>query len=103
MQTADLAKFPRSKIGPPHQPRAPIERRRLLEQLDSGAQLVLVIAPAGSGKTSLLASWVDEHKAGGGTAADIISAERPFVWYGLDPSDQDPARMVDGLAAAAEF
>ncbi|MDB5077102.1 MAG: transcriptional regulator, partial [Chloroflexi bacterium] len=103
MQTADLAKFPRSKIGPPHQPRAPIERRRLLEQLDSGAQLVLVIAPAGSGKTSLLASWVNEHKAGGGTAADINSSERPFVWYGLDPSDQDPARMVDGLAAAAEF
>jgi LuxR family maltose regulon positive regulatory protein len=41
---------------------------------------VLVCAPAGFGKTALLADWA----RGGG---------RPVAWLGLDAGDSDPARF----------
>jgi len=41
---------------------------------------VLVCAPAGSGKTALLADWA---RRGG----------RPVAWLGLDGGDNDPARF----------
>src|SRR6266545_596747 len=64
-------------------------RPRLVEQLNHGlAQgLTLVCAPAGFGKTALLADWAQR-------------AQRPVAWLSLDPGDNDPARFWRHVAAA---
>jgi LuxR family maltose regulon positive regulatory protein len=68
-----------------------VVRPRLLDRLDQGLtrDLILVCAPAGSGKTALLADW-----AGRG--------QRPVAWLSLDGGDNDPARFWRHTAAALE-
>ncbi len=63
-----------------------IRRQRLIDRLHSQVPLRLqvVTAPAGYGKTTLLA----------GFAADI---EAPVCWYSLDSGDQDPSQLFDGI------
>lgn len=58
-----------------------VPRPRLIERLDEGAErrLTLVSAPAGFGKTTLLAEWVGGPAAGG----------RPAAWLSLDQGDND--------------
>jgi LuxR family maltose regulon positive regulatory protein len=50
---------------------------------------VLICAPAGFGKTSLLADWAR-------------SAGRPVAWLGLDAGDNDPARFWRYVVAALD-
>jgi LuxR family transcriptional regulator, maltose regulon positive regulatory protein len=59
-----------------------VPRPRLVQALSEGLARgrVLICAPAGFGKTSLLAHWA----RGGG---------RPVAWLGLDVGDNDPARF----------
>jgi ATP/maltotriose-dependent transcriptional regulator MalT len=66
-------------------------RRRLVEALDEGLARgrMLVCAPAGFGKTALLAGWA----RGGG---------RPVAWLGLDGGDSDPARFWRYVVAALD-
>ncbi|MFM9108716.1 MAG: LuxR C-terminal-related transcriptional regulator, partial [Chloroflexota bacterium] len=66
-------------------------RARLSALLDAAARhpLVEVIAPAGYGKTTLLASWAREN-----------AAARPVAWLTLDPADADLARFAAHLVAA---
>jgi LuxR family transcriptional regulator, maltose regulon positive regulatory protein len=68
-----------------------VPRRRLVEALGEGLARgrVLVCAPAGSGKTALLADWA----RGGG---------RPVAWLGLDGGDSDPARFWRYAVAALD-
>jgi len=68
-----------------------VPRPRLTERLDEGlAQgLVLVCAPAGYGKTALLADWVQR-------------GEHPVAWLCLDPGDNDPARFWRHVVAALD-
>lgn len=49
----------------PQLSRAPVRRPRIHELLERGAsaRLTLIVAPAGSGKTTALAQWVDERSA----------------------------------------
>src|SRR5215510_10404044 len=77
-----------------HVPRARpgfVNRPRLTARLDEGLarRLILVCAPAGYGKTELLAAW-----ASGG--------RRPVAWLSLDEGDNDPARFWRHVAAALE-
>ena len=77
-----------------HMPRPPpgfVPRRRLVEALGEGLVRgrVLVSAPAGFGKTALLADWA----RGGG---------RPVAWLGLDDDDSDPARFWRYAVAALD-
>ena len=60
---------------------------RLNDGLAAGNRLTLVSAPAGFGKTALVAEWV----AGCG---------RPVAWLSLDPGDSDAARFLTYLIAA---
>ena len=65
----------------------------LVEKLRSGRErtLTLVCAPAGYGKTTLLAQWA---------AAD---ADRtPFAWVSLDAMDSDPARLWGHVITALQ-
>jgi LuxR family maltose regulon positive regulatory protein len=66
-----------------------VERPELLGRLvaASHAPVVLVSAPAGYGKTTLLALWRELD-------------ERPFAWVSLDASDNDPIALVAALLSA---
>ena len=57
----------------------PVLARRLAR---ARAKLVLIDAPAGYGKTTLVAQWR-------GSAAE----DRPFAWVSLDPDDNDPVSL----------
>lgn len=62
-----------------------VPRPRLVQRLDQGAEhtLTLISAPAGFGKTTLLAEWVGETAAG----------ERPAAWLSLDQGDNNLERF----------
>jgi len=79
------------KVTPPRVPRHQLTRSRLQsdhERLRDGA-IVLVQAPGGYGKTSLLAQWRREHLAQG----------RVVAWLTAQAQD-DVVRFVQGLALA---
>jgi LuxR family maltose regulon positive regulatory protein len=60
-----------------------VQRQEVIRRLpESGAKLVLVSAPAGFGKTTLVAQW---------RSSSIGS--RPFAWVSLDRGDDDPGRL----------
>jgi LuxR family transcriptional regulator, maltose regulon positive regulatory protein len=61
-----------------------VPRRRLVDLLvrQRPHKLTLVDAPAGWGKTTLLAEWQDDPKE-----------SRPFAWVSLDRADNDPVRF----------
>jgi LuxR family transcriptional regulator, maltose regulon positive regulatory protein len=68
-----------------------VPRPRLVEALDDGLarRLILVCAPAGFGKTALLADWARR-------------GDRPVAWLSLDAGDNDPARFWRHAVAALE-
>jgi len=68
-----------------------ISRGRLVDLLmaDNGAGFVLVCAPAGYGKTTLLAEWAQALLARGAAVA----------WVALDPGDDDPIPFGSYLMA----
>jgi LuxR family transcriptional regulator, maltose regulon positive regulatory protein len=67
-----------------------VARPRLREALaiGEGRSLTLVSAPAGFGKTTLLAEWL----------GDRSEDERPAAWFSLDEGDNDPTRFLTYLA-----
>ena len=68
-----------------------VPRPRLAEALGEGLarRLILVCAPAGSGKTALLAGWAR-------------SGNRPVAWLSLDAADNDPVRFWRHTVAALD-
>ena len=74
-----------TKLYLPQAPRVLVPRPRLAERLDRGTRstLTLVSAPAGFGKTTLLAAWL-----AAGPAAPQDS--RSVAWLSLDREDNDP-------------
>jgi ATP/maltotriose-dependent transcriptional regulator MalT len=70
--------FLRTKLLPPRPAPSLLPRPRLTERLQQNLAhaVTLVTAPAGSGKTTLVADFI---RTGG----------RPFVWYQLDQADAD--------------
>jgi LuxR family maltose regulon positive regulatory protein len=74
--------------APPLRPSL-VPRPRLVERLNAGLdrKLVLVSAPAGFGKTTLLSEWV----------TGVIE---PIAWLSLDGADNDPVRFLSYLLAA---
>lgn len=76
-----------------------VPRPRLIERLDAGLgrKLTLISAPAGFGKTTLLAEWIAEDTA---PQPEIPSPK--FCWLSLDKSDNDPARFWRYAIAALQ-
>jgi LuxR family maltose regulon positive regulatory protein len=66
-----------------------VPRPRLLRQLDRALEepLTLLTAPAGYGKSTLLAAWAS-------------AAARPVAWVSLDARDADPVRFWGCVASA---
>jgi LuxR family maltose regulon positive regulatory protein len=84
-----------TKLYVPSPRRRMVPRPRLMERLNRGAAtgLTLVSAPAGFGKTTLVAEWL-----AGGPAAS--TDERAAAWLSLDAGDNDPARFWTYVVAA---
>ena len=74
--------------------RALVTRPRLLERLRRGgeARLTLVSAPAGFGKTTLLAEWLGEAPG----------EDRSVAWLSLDPSDNEPSSFWTYVVTALQ-
>src|SRR5689334_19966799 len=81
-----------TKLHVPRWRRSLVARPRLSERLSRGAEsaLTLVSAPAGFGKTTLLAEWL----------AVAAADERSVAWLSLDQRDNDPASFWTYLVAA---
>jgi LuxR family transcriptional regulator, maltose regulon positive regulatory protein len=75
-----------TKLHRPHQPRNLVERLRLEEWLnnDIDGPLTLVCAPAGFGKTTLVATWLERITSGQGGKPYL-----PSAWLSLDENDSD--------------
>lgn len=66
-----------------------VSRRGLIDRARaSGARVVSVAAPAGYGKSTLLAEWA-------------ASESRNVAWVSLDRTDDDPASLLSVIAVAA--
>lgn len=80
-----------TKLYLPRQRAKEIRRERLVEHLDEGLEreLTLVAAPAGFGKTTLVAQWLADYPG-------------VVAWLSLDVGDNDPSRFLTYLIAALE-
>lgn len=72
-----------------------VMRPRLLERLQRGLygkhKLILISAPAGDGKTTLVAEWM---------AAKGEDGPTQVAWLSLDDADNDPTRFLRYWLAA---
>jgi LuxR family maltose regulon positive regulatory protein len=80
-----------SKLAIPELRRDSVSRTPLVNRLRAAGAfpLVVVVAPAGYGKTTLLAQWA---------AKDA----RPFGWLSIDERDNDPVVLLRHIAAALD-
>jgi len=80
-----------AKLRPAVSPEYLVPRPRLVRLLDDAvrAPLTLVVAPAGSGKTSLVRDWA-------------ARSALPHAWLSVDEPDRDPAQLWRGILAALE-
>lgn len=84
-----------AKLHSPRLPTSLIERSHLLERLDAGLEhkLMLLSAPAGFGKTTLVNQWISTrfpHDAG------------TVAWVALDDGDNDPERFWRYVVTACQ-
>ena len=88
-----------TKLHVPRPQPGVVPRPRLAQQLDEGLGrgLVLVCAPAGYGKTVLLADW-----ARGGPLRAARGGPQRAAWLSLDAGDNDPARFWRHAIAALD-
>jgi ATP/maltotriose-dependent transcriptional regulator MalT len=67
-----------------------VDRPALAERLSGAtARLLLLAAPAGFGKTTLVAQWMA-----------ATAQRRPFAWVSIDEGDNDPARLWSDIIHA---
>src|SRR6188508_1304067 len=80
---------PSTKLRPPTLPPDFIPRPRIYERLTEGQgrSLTLVCAPAGFGKTTVMADWLQDVR-------------RPWVWVNLDETDNDFASFASLFISA---
>lgn len=85
-----------TKLFPPRLSSAVITRERLLDQLDRalGSSMVLIRAPAGFGKTTLVNQWL---------VSRALRPNSPAVaWLSLDRDDSEPVRFLRYVIAACQ-
>jgi LuxR family maltose regulon positive regulatory protein len=88
-QVTTLAEW---KLVPPRLRPGVVSRPRLFAVLDRRAEtaLTLITAPAGSGKTELVVSWLETHP------------EVAVAWLSLDARDSDPLRFWTHVAHSVD-
>ena len=72
-----------TKLAIPQRRKEILSRQRLLDMLDDllDYKLIIIAAPAGYGKTSLMIDFAHHY-------------DWPVCWYALDPLDQDLSRFL---------
>ncbi len=87
-----MAALPATKLAAPVPSVGLVPRPRLVELLDGAVRrpFTLVSAPAGSGKTALLAEWMAQGSAPG-----------PVAWLSLGPEEADRRQFWSHAVAAA--
>src|ERR1700742_3088047 len=80
-----------AKLEPARRPRGFVSRQRLVERLgtDLERKVSVLVAPAGYGKTTLLAEWRDA----------LAARNCAVAWLTLDRED-DPTQFIAYLVAA---
>ena len=79
-----------AKVRVPAPPSGAVSRTALVNRLRATpATVVTLVAPAGYGKTTLLAQWAERDR-------------RPFAWLSLDEHDDGRAALLEQLAAALD-
>ncbi len=89
----DEAAIFEGKLYPATGTRRPLPRPRLdslSDVLDGGYPVVLLVAPAGYGKSTLMAQWHTQ----------LLERGVPSAWLSLDPDDDDKVRFMRHLVAA---
>lgn len=101
-----------TKLYRPHPPGRWITRARLAARLEAGivqgCPLLLVIGPAGFGKTTLVASWLAslaKQQRGGRpetlpSSSSFVHSPPQVAWLSLEPADDEPGRFLRYLLAA---
>ena len=82
----------RRSLAPPPLRDALVERTRLVQRLNAAddASLVVVSAPAGYGKTTLLTQWA------------ATTRDRTVVWLDIDQAHADPVAFIEDLLCALD-
>jgi LuxR family transcriptional regulator, maltose regulon positive regulatory protein len=82
-----------------------VHRRLLIEKLNVGVtkKLTLLCAPAGFGKSTLLAEWIaDGSLEGQATYRPPSAMSKQVAWLSLDEGDNDPIRFWTYVVAALQ-
>ena len=83
-----------------------VSRPRLVERLDQGLRLgrslTLISAPAGFGKTTLVAEWVNRAVGLHRDATTRRDATSRVAWLSLDEEDNDPIRFLTYLVSTLQ-
>ncbi|MDR3574971.1 MAG: LuxR C-terminal-related transcriptional regulator [Anaerolineaceae bacterium] len=89
--TAELPELLLTRLILPALGQSLLLRPRLIDLLDQAEiyALTLITAPAGSGKSSLLASWA-------------IGQQNPVAWFSVETGDNDPVRFWRYFTAALQ-
>lgn len=89
MGTSDNSLLLRTKLHRPQHADDLVPRQHLLQRLDAGLRnpVILVSAPAGFGKSTLLSLWVEQCAV-------------PSAWLALDEGDNDLALFLRYVIAA---
>ena len=68
-----------------------VHRSGLNEKLNQGLsrKLILISAPAGFGKTTLLSDWINQNKI-------------PTAWFSLDSGDNDPVDFLSYIISGIQ-
>ena len=86
--SGEIPFLPITKVNIPTPPQRLVERPRLTHQIDT--PLVLLYAPSGFGKSTLLNAWRQ-------------SCDFPVGWLSLDAEDNNPLRFLSALATALQM
>ena len=82
-----------TKFFPPPSPVRSVKRQNLVSRIEQGLwahhPLILISAPAGYGKSALVAEW-------------RVNTQRTVTWLSLDESDNEPLRFLFYLIAALQ-
>jgi LuxR family maltose regulon positive regulatory protein len=80
-----------TKLHIPPQGNNVVHRSELFEKLNSGLsrKLILVSAPAGFGKTTIVSDWIGQNKI-------------PAAWFSLDNGDNDPAVFLSYIISGIQ-
>jgi LuxR family maltose regulon positive regulatory protein len=89
---SEFTAIPDLDLRPPNLTDGLLVREHLLDRLGSAdrASVVTLVAPAGYGKTTLMAHWMK-------------STPRRAAWLSLDPADNDPVTLLDHVWASFSY